>query len=533
MPTAPSLYSPETAEEKHSTVMIEDMREEEEPSAFQTRQAASTLVAAAADEHSTTTIGAMKAHWRAVGWCLYISIGALLWGYDVQVAGGMLSVPSFRRDFGYELDGVYVLPARWQSAFNSVSSVGMMFGGLLVGWLSDRIGRRGTTGIACLISIVGVLLQFLTPEHNNTMLVMGKLINGLALGMYVSSAAGYCAELSPLPLRGLTTGSINLWIVIGQFLGNCVLKGTGSRTDRYSYRIPFALQWLFPLLLCVGLPFAPESPWYLVRLSRMDEARRVLTLLGSKDVDLNIQQIKETIDLEDLYATQASYLGCFKGTSKQRTVIALMVFVLQQFAGIVFVVGYSTFLFQLAGFDTSKSFKLGVGVSAVGVAGNLVALFTVNKLGRRFIFFWGMVMCGVLNLVLGVASIPKTSAAKWVAAGTTIVYNFAYQGGIGPLGYVIFAEVGSAKLRSKTVGIGICVNSLGSLLANIAIPYLVNPDEANLAGKVGFVFAGLSLLGIIWTWLYIPETKNRTVDELDALFEARVPPRHFEKTKIN
>lgn len=107
----------------------------------------------------------------------------------------------------------------------------------------------------------------------------------------------------------------------------------------------------------------------------------------------------------------------------------------------------------------------------------------------------------------------------------TIIYNFVYQVGIGPLGYVIFAEVGSAKLRSKTVGIGIFVNSLCGMIANIVIPcvasslipetadarcrYLVNPDEANLGGKVGFIFGGLGLIGSVWAWVYIPETKYR------------------------
>jgi len=366
------------------------------------------------------------------------------------------------------------------------------------------------------------------------MLLVGKLVNGYALGMYVSCAAGYCAEVSPLALRGITTGSVNLWIVIGQFLSNCVIQGTGNRTDKYAYRIPFALQWIFPLILLVGLPFAPESPWWLVRRGRIEDAQAIITRLGGATVDANliVQSIKETIELEERQAANTTYGDCFRGVNRRRTIIASMVFVLQQVAGVVFVLGYSSYFFQLAGFNTNNSFRLGVGVTAIGIVGNLCALFTVNRFGRRGLFNWGMVGCVVVNLIVGFSSIPKNQAGNWSMAAFTIIYNFIYQIGIGPLGYVIFAEVGSAKLRSKTVGIGICVNSLCGMLANIVIPYLVNPDEAALGGKVGFIFGGLGAIGTLWSWFFIPETKNRTVDELDALFEAKIAPRKFEGTDI-
>jgi hypothetical protein len=93
-----------------------------------------------------------------------------------------------------------------------------------------------------------------------------------------------------------------------------------------------------------------------------------------------------------------------------------MVFVLQQVAGVVFVLGYSSYFFQLAGFDTSNSFRLGVGVTAIGVIGNLVAFFSVNRFGRRPLFFWGMVGCAVVNLVVGICSLPDTQAARWSMA---------------------------------------------------------------------------------------------------------------------
>jgi len=168
-----------------------------------------------------------------------------------------------------------------------------------------------------------------------------------------------------------------------------------------------------------------------------------------------------------------------------------------------------------------------VGVTAIGIVGNLIAAFTVNKFGRRFLFNWGMVGCCIVNFLIAFLAIPGNTNTNWAMAIFTLVYNFVYQVGIGPLGYVIFAEVSSARLRSKTVGFGILINSLCGMIANIVIPYLVNPDEANLGGKVGFIFGGLGAIGTVWSWFFIPETKNRTVDELDVLFERHVPARKF------
>ena len=165
-----------------------------------------------------------------------------------------------------------------------------------------------------------------------------------------------------------------------------------------------ALQWIFPVILLIGLPFAPESPWWLVRKGRYEDAEKVLVHLGgpTADAKLQRQQIQETIELEDSYAATATYADCFRGQpfilrtrgipfercsgeNLRRTVVAMMVFVLQQGAGeehqrrvyfsdrtmllgVVFVLGFSTYFFELAGFATSNAFNLGVGVTAIGVS---------------------------------------------------------------------------------------------------------------------------------------------------------------------
>ena len=185
-------------------------------------------------------------------------------GYDASVAGTLLGSPQFRKAFGFvdSATGQYILPARWQSAFNSVTSIGMIFGAMACGYVADRIGRRGALALACVVTIGAIFLQFFAKS--NGVLLAGKIINGLSLGFYWTVAPSYCSEIVPLVLRGAATSGVNLFIAFGQLLASGILNAFGARDDEWADRIPFAIQWAFPLVLLAGLPFCPESPWYLV-----------------------------------------------------------------------------------------------------------------------------------------------------------------------------------------------------------------------------------------------------------------------------
>ena len=166
----------------------------------------------------------------------------------------MLGSPQFRKDFGFvdAATGQYILPARWQSAFNSVTSIGMIFGAMMCGYVADHIGRRGAMACACTVTIGAIFLQFFAKS--NGVLLAGKIINGLSLGFYWTVAPSYCSEIVPLVLRGAATSGVNLFIALGQLLASGMINAFGARTDSWAYRAPFALQWIFPVILLAGLP---------------------------------------------------------------------------------------------------------------------------------------------------------------------------------------------------------------------------------------------------------------------------------------
>jgi MFS family permease len=422
--------------------------------------------------------------------------------------------------------------------------VGQFFGGFFCSWLADRFGRRSALLCGLIVATGGIFGEVFAKT--NVEFLIGKLILGIGLGFYLTVGPLYCSEISPVVLRGISTAGVNFAIVIGQLLSNAAIKGFGGRSDSWAYRGPFSLQFIFvgrllgvrfkkekPHLitdigtLVAGLPFAPESPWYYVRKNRLDDARDALQSLYGPDVNVGpkLAIIVKTVD-EDMELTRtAKWVHCFQGTNLIRTMISMGVFACQHFTGIVFVLGFSTYFFELAGLSDSNAFSLGVGVTSCGVVGNLISWTVVNNFGRRKTFITGMVAMTIVLFLIGIMDVIPTSAAKWVQASLTVLYALFYQMSIGAIAFAVLGEASSASLRAKTIGLATATQSVFGTVMNVVVPYLVNPDKANLKGKVGFIFGSLSAIATIWSFFYVPELKGRTFDEIDYLFQSKVNPR--------
>ncbi|KAJ1325303.1 MFS transporter SP family general alpha glucoside:H+ symporter [Microdochium nivale] len=477
-------------------------------------------------EHELTLGDILRNHKPIAFWCLYWAMGAVGWGFDAQINGAMISVAAFRRDFGYVLDGVAILPAEWQTAFNMISTVGQFFGGFLCSWLADRIGRKHSLLLGVLICAGGAIGEMLS--YTRLAFLGSKLVIGVGLGFFLTLAPLACSEIAPVALRGFATAGVNLGIAIGQLLSNAVVKAFGEREDRWAYAGPFATQLFFVLLLLALLPFAPETPWYLARKGKREQAlAEIRKLYGSDyDAETKLLYLEATIAEEESTNSGQCFIDCFRGTNRLRTGISMGVFLCQHLVGIVFVLGYSTYFFQLAGFESARSFDLGVGVTACGVAGNMASWFVVERYGRRPVFIAGMSALSFILLLIGIMDVvPTATAASWVQASATVVYAFVYFLTIGAMAFAVLGETSSTALRAKTISLATATQAVCGLVMNFAIPYLVNPDQANLRGKVGFIFGGLALIATLASWVYVPELKGLTFDEIDRLFEAKVPPR--------
>jgi SP family general alpha glucoside:H+ symporter-like MFS transporter len=456
-----------------------------------------------------------------------------------------ISIATFERDFGYEFEGSYIISSRWQIGFNSASYIGQFFGAIISGNMADRFGKRLTLGGACVLSIAAVFVQVFA--RSSVVLLIGKvhdfshhiviwltnsqLLNGVTLGTFLTIPSSYAAEICPVEIRGLTTSGVQLLISVGQLAANLVIKGTGTLDSALAYKIPFALQFVFPVILLIGLPFCPESPWFLLRRSDTDGTIATLTRLGYICPVTVLAEMSSIITHESKHASTTSYLDCFRGSNLRRTEIAMGVFAAAQATGVVFALGYSSYFFELAGLSNSNAFTLSIGVTILGLFGVVCSWFLINRRGRRSTSLVGVALLTFLTLLIGILDILPNYSSKGPVYGQVaciIVFAFVYLCTIGPMGWALFAEIPSSALRSRTVGLGVVVQSLFGILLNIVVPLLINPDAADLRGKIGFIFAGTSALATFWIWLRVPETAGRSFEELDWLFDQHIPARRFK-----
>ena len=160
------------------------------------------------------------------------------------------------------------------------------------------------------------------------MLVAGEILCGLCWGQFSITGATYASEVCPLALRAYLTSYINITWIVGQLIAACVMRGVSGLEGQWAYKIPFAVQWVWPVPLFIGVYFAPESPWWLVRQDRLDEAEASLKRLtaGNAAVDTGstIAMMLHTNKLEKAVETGTTYLDCFRGVDRRRTEIACM-----------------------------------------------------------------------------------------------------------------------------------------------------------------------------------------------------------------
>lgn len=177
-------------------------------------------------------------------------------------------------------------------------------------------------------------------------------------------------------------------------------------------------------------------------------------------------------------------MECFRRSNLRRTIISIDPLSIQALSGVVFIAGYSTYYAQLADFSTQESFLLLVGLQVTSMGANVCSWFLIDKVGRRDLTLWGSVLLTIILMVTGgLASTNNASCIKGVV-GLVIVYGFFYNITIGATTYSLLCEVATSRLRIKTIAIGIAVQQMWYIIITIVLPYLFNPNYANLGAKV-------------------------------------------------
>jgi sugar porter (SP) family MFS transporter len=321
-------------------------------------------------------------------------------------------MPAFQRDFGYQFENGYTISAQWQTALGMGNPIGQVVGALAAGYPMEWYGRKKTFNV-CVVAVAGlVFIQFFARSLK--VLLAGELLAGLVLGCFVVIAPAYASEVTPLAMRSVATSYVNLCFVTGQLLGNGVTAATKDIDSHWAYSIPFSLQWFWILIIIPGMFFAPESPWWLARQGRLDDAERSLRQLSSGRVNVRavLAQIIETDRLETEMEAGSTYKDVFRKVNWRRTEIAIGVYTTQVLCGI-YLINYGTYFFSLAGLNTDQAYNMGIGFLAVGWISVLFSWYLMQKFGRRPLYNIGLVILTIIMFLVGILDVVPTKGAVW------------------------------------------------------------------------------------------------------------------------
>ncbi|KAJ5939082.1 Maltose permease MAL61 [Penicillium verhagenii] len=521
--------------DRTTTTVIQDKDEEKYAAAVDTLKGAQR---ATDDEHGMTLREGIRKYPNAVFWSVLFSMALIMEGFDHAFVSGFFAFPAFQKRYGtLQSDGSYQIPATLQSGISNGVNAGEIIGLLINGLVADWIGYRWVMMVCLTLMTAFIFLQFFATSIY--MYMGAEILLGVPWGVFQTLSTTYAAEVCPNVLRPYLTMLVSLCWSIGYLLGTGVLRAFLSSTGQWAYRIPFALQWALPLPLAIGIFFAPESPWWLMRKGRIEDVRKALYRLRAKDsseaeVEDTIAMMEHTIKIENEMKASSTYWDLFKGENLRRTEITVFVYLIQELCAPL--VSYIVYFLEQAGLASAASFDFGMGEYALAIIGVFIAWFLVPKVGRRTLLLSGTGFLTLTTFLIGFLGIPSISTHPNIGYGIgsiLLIQYFVLFITIGPIIYTIVTEIPSNFLRTKSVALARAVYNIGVLVYGQLVPHMVQKAAWDWGAKSGFFCGGIMAIGFVWAYFRLPETKNRTFAEMDIMFKNKVPAREFKKTKVD
>jgi sugar porter (SP) family MFS transporter len=357
--------------------------------------------------------------------------------------------------------------------------------------------------------------------------MIGRVIIGIAIGIASFSVPLYISEISPTKRRGALVSMNQLMITIGILVSYISDYLIASDTNPFSWRWMFYVGFFPALILFIGMFFLPETPRWLIGKGKEEEGRKVLSRVEDPGlVEEAVQKIKADIARE---SESASYREIFKPWLRNALIIAVGIMFVQQFTGINTIIYYSPKIFKIAGIESNTlailpSILLGV----VNVVFTIVSIMLLDKLGRRPLYFIGLIGMVVALFVLGLSFFFEEAlgdSLKYFTVASMFLYLMFFAVSLGPLGWLFISEVFPLKVR----GVGMSIGSLSNWLFNgiVAFTFLKLMNAITPAGAF-WLYAALGILGVIWGNKYLPETKGVTLEKIEDHWREGKKPRDLK-----
>jgi sugar porter (SP) family MFS transporter len=461
---------------------------------------------------------------------IFGSISSAGFGFDQAWWASVLNSPQFIHNFGI-LDSTThepVLSSYQQSLGTGLGYVGVIIGILCGSPMNEKLGRKNTFWIQSAIVTAGIIIEG-TCKTSFTQFIAGKLIVYMGGGIATSVIPAYQAECAPKSLRGLMTGTYNAFLMLGGLAAALIVYLCRHIMNDWAWRVVVVAQIGIPVASWISLPFMPESPYWLVSRGRLEEAAASLRRLRgtSFPAEAEVEALQTHIRQQRERLASATWAVCFTDpVNRRRTLICMGAQIFQQAQGISFVANYQAVFLQQIGFK--EVLLMSVVVYVVGVVANFIAMATTDRLGRRTTLTCSALLLGAFMLCIGgltTKDAARMSYAMQVASVVLLMlWFFSFQVTWGPLTWVLTAEVPPGQVREKVVSL----SGLGAYLTGLVIVF-VNPyTQAEIGGRVAFIYGALSVLAFAFAWVFVPEMRQRTLEEIDEMFRDDVPTRLFK-----
>jgi len=427
------------------------------------------------------------------------AIGGLLFGYDTGViSGALLFIKSDLHASTFE-----------QQAIVAVLLLGAMVGALISAYLADRLGRKWTKVVSGSVYVVGALGCAFSATA--PMLIGFRFLLGLSVGTASFVAPLYISEVAPPRVRGGLVSFNQLAITSGILLAyivNFALKGV---TDEWRWMLGLAA--IPGAVLAVGMLTVPRTPRWLAMKHRDDEAREVLETLRAGDDDADVDAELDEIQEENERERKTRVRELFTGRLRPMLLIGLALAIAQQFVGVNTVIYYAPTILSDTGLGNSAALAQTVAVGVTNVVFTIVAVLLLDRLGRRALLLTGTAGLLVALVVLGVyfSSSTLQSDYGWVALAGLLLFIAAFAVGLGPVFWLMISEIFPIGVRSKAMSV--CT------IANWGANFLVAQTFLSLSNAISrqgvfFLYAVLAVASLAFFARKIPETKNRSLEEI-------------------
>ena len=434
------------------------------------------------------------------------ALGGLLFGYDVGVISGAILF----------IKKAFSLSPGMEEVVVSAVLIGSLVGAIIGGSLADRLGRRRLLVITAIVFGLGAIGASLSP--GTAWLISARVVAGIAIGIASFVAPLYISEIAPVAIRGklvsinqvaLTSGIVISYLIDYAFAGS------------EAWRWMFALAVIPAAAFGIGLMFIPDSPRWLAARGHVDQARAVLNRIRVPDkVAGELNDIQESVKQQ-----KGSWSELFSPLLRMAMVVGVGLAIAQQVTGINTVIYYAPIIFKFAGLSSASSAILAsVGVGVVNVALTLVAMQLIDRVGRRPLLLISLAGMTFSLAVLGLAfALPQLSGSLgWIAITSLMVYVGSFAVGLGPVFWLILSEIYPIRIRGRAMSIGTIANWGANLI--VALSFLTLTE---VIGKpvTFWLYGAVSIGAWLFAYFLVPETKGKTLEQIEAHWRAGKHPR--------